>query len=92
MPQFGLAIRIRGGAIVRVGALAPGFGLDSIVQLSKDAKVGVDPKLSKLVGALGSGIARVEYGRAGERAGVDVYIDPGESAAKQQPATATDSN
>jgi hypothetical protein len=90
IPQFGLAIRIRGGAIVRVGALAPGLALDPIIHLCKDAKVGVDDKLGKLVGALGEGITRVEYGRAGDRAGVDVYLEPSEPAAKQKsekPAT-----
>ncbi len=92
VPAFGLAVRIRGGKIVRVGALAPGMAIKDIEALCTDAKVGFDPKLPKIVGALGSGIARVEYGRAGERAGVDVYIDPGESAAKQAPAVATDSN
>jgi hypothetical protein len=82
VPQFGLALRIRGGQIVRVGALAPGMAMDSITQLCSDAQVGIDEKLAKLVGALGEGIMRVEYGRAGERAGVDVYLEPGEPAAK----------
>ena len=57
-----------------------------IERLCADAKVGVDPKLDKLVGALGEGIARVEYGRAGERAGVDVYLEPGDPA--QRPPAA----
>lgn len=92
-PQFGLVVRIRGGQIVRIGGLAPGIALDSIVALCKDAKVNVDDKLGKLVGALGEGITRVEYGRAGDRAGVDVYLEPGEPASKSKdkPATA-DSN
>jgi hypothetical protein len=90
VPQFGLALRIRGGAIVRVGGIGPGFALDSIKQLCTDAKVGVDDKLGKLVGALGEGITRVEYGRAGDRAGVDIYLEPGEPAAKRadKPASA----
>ena len=92
VPAFGLAVRIRGGKIVRVGGLAPGMAIRDIEALCTDAKVGFDPKLPKIIGALGSGIARVEYGRAGERAGVDVYIDPGETAAKQEPAAASDSN
>ena len=93
MPAFGLAVRIRGGKIVRVGGLAPGMAIDAIEGLARDAKVGFDPKLPKLVGALGSGIARVEYGRAGDKAGLDIYIDPGESAAAtQQPAAAGESN
>jgi hypothetical protein len=88
-PQFGLAVRIRGGQIVRVGGLVPGVSLDSITKLCTDAKVGVDGKLSKLVGALGEGITRVEYGRAGEKAGVDIYLEPGEPAAKnaEKPAS-----
>jgi hypothetical protein len=88
VPQFGLAIRIRGGQIVRVGGLAPGIAFDAIVPLCADAKVAVDDKLEKLVGALGGGISRVEYGRAGERAGVDVYLEPGESTAKHETKTA----
>lgn len=87
VPHFGISLRMRGGQIVRVGALAPGIALDSIVALCGDAKVGVDDKLAKLVGALGEGITRVEYGRAGERAGVDVYLEPGESAPKHKPAS-----
>jgi hypothetical protein len=82
VPQFGLAVRIRGGKVVRVGGLAPGIALDEIVQLCDDARVGVDEKLGKLVGALGEGITRVEYGRAGERAGVDIYLEPSEPASK----------
>ncbi len=88
MPQFSLAVRIRGGAISRVGALAPGIAMSDIERLCADAKVGVDPKLTNLVSALGDGIARVEYGRAGERAGVDVYLEPGEAASKSAPAAA----
>ena len=83
-PQFALAVRIRGGHVTRIGALAPGIAMPDIEQLAIDAKVALDPKLPKLIGALGEGIARVEYGRAGERAGVDVYLEPGEPA---KPAT-----
>ena len=43
-----------------------------------------------LVGALGEGIARVEYGRSGDRAGVDVYLEPTDAAtrAPEPPAQA----
>jgi hypothetical protein len=82
VPQFALAIRIRGGKISRVGALAPGVAIDDVQRLCGDAKVPVDPRLGKLVGALGEGVARVEYGRAGDRAGVDVYIEPTAAAAR----------
>jgi hypothetical protein len=88
VPSFALALRIRGGKIARVGALAPGISLDAIEQLCRTAKVGVDAKLPKLVGALGEGIARVEYGRAGDRAGVDVYLEPAETAPKPPAAPA----
>ena len=87
VPQFGLCIRIRAGQIVRVGGLAPGLNLDSITKLCADAKVGIDDKLPKLVGALGDGITRVEYGRAGERAGVDVYLEPGDPGSKSAPSS-----
>jgi hypothetical protein len=90
--DFALAIRIRGGKIVRVGGLAPGFALDAIEHLCQDAKVGVDDKLGKLVGALGEGITRVEYGRAGERAGVDIYLEPSEPAAKHPAPPPSEAN
>ncbi|NVB80479.1 MAG: hypothetical protein HOV81_18950 [Kofleriaceae bacterium] len=92
VPQFGLSLRIRGGQVARVGGLAPGLSLDAISKLCAEAKIGVDDKLPKLVGALGDGIARVEYGRAGDRAGVDVYIEPGDSAVKMKPPVSSDAN
>jgi hypothetical protein len=105
VPQFGLAIRIRGGQIVRVGGLAPGMALDperpsesgalhlgSIVGLCGDASVAVDERLGKLVGALGDGITRVEYGRAGERAGVDIYLEPGEPVAGRAATAVSEAN
>jgi hypothetical protein len=87
-PLFAMSVRIRGGQLTRVGLLAPGIALPDIERLATDAKVTFDPKLPKLVGALGEGIARVEYGRAGDRAGIDIYLEPNESgptgpAAKQ---------
>jgi hypothetical protein len=81
-PEFSLAIRIRGGKIARVGALLPGVAIGDVQQLCADAQVGVDARLPKLVGALGEGIARVEYGRAGDHAGVDVYLEPTDAATR----------
>ena len=92
VPQFGLSLRIRGGQIVRVGGLAPGFSLATIKGICEDVKIGVDGKLDKLVGALGEGIVRVEYGRAGDRAGVDVYLEPGEPAGKHPAPPPTEAN
>jgi hypothetical protein len=92
VPQFGLAVRIRGGKVVRVGGLAPGIDLAQLEEVCLDAQVGMDGKLPKLVHALGDGIARVEYGRAGERAGVDVYLEPGEPVAKPAESPSASAN
>ncbi|HEX4453609.1 MAG TPA: hypothetical protein VH143_22210 [Kofleriaceae bacterium] len=92
VPRFGLAVRIRGGHIVRIGGLAPGLTEEAALGLCADAEVTTDPKLTKLLGALGGGIARVEYGRAGERAGVDIHVEPGEPgdpAKQRSPASET---
>ncbi|HEX2689977.1 MAG TPA: hypothetical protein VHN14_25340 [Kofleriaceae bacterium] len=91
-PEFALAIRIRGGKISRVGALIPGIAIGDILQMCSDAKVPVDPRLNKLVGALGEGIARVEYGRAGDRAGVDIYLEPSESVPSEPAPTSSQAN
>jgi hypothetical protein len=92
-PQFALALRIRGGTVARIGALIPGVAMADVERLCADARVQLDPGLAKLVGALGGGVARVEYGRAGDRAGVDVYIEPGEPPAVQAaPASSSQAN
>jgi hypothetical protein len=91
-PQFALAFRIRGGKITRLGALIPGISIDDIQRMCGDAKVGVDPRLGKLVGALGEGIARVEYGRAGDRAGVDIYLEPTDAATRAPEPPSTQAN
>ncbi len=82
VPQFALAVRMRGGQVTRLGAIAPGLALPDIEHVCSDARVPADPKLGKLIGALGEGIARIEYGRAGDRAGVDIHVEPSEPAAK----------
>jgi len=92
VPQFALALRIRGGKISRVGALVPGIAIDDIQRMCGDARVPVEPRLAKLVGALGEGIARVEYGRAGDRAGVDVYLEPTDAATRGPEPPSTQAN
>lgn len=92
LAAFAIGVRMRSGAISRVSALIPGIALKDIVALCGDAKVAVDPKLDKIVGALGEGIARVEYGRAGEHAGVDIYLEPGDAAPKMPAAEPSSSN
>jgi hypothetical protein len=91
-PEFALALRIRGGKISRVGALLPGVAIDDIQRICGDAQVPVDAKLGKLVGALGEGIARVEYGRAGDRAGIDVYLEPTDAATRAPEAPPAQAN
>ena len=92
VPQFALAIRIRGGRVSRIGALIPGIAIDDIQRMCGDAKVAVEPRLGKLVGALGEGIARVEYGRAGDRAGVDVYLEPTDAATRAPEPASSQAN
>ncbi|HEU4728186.1 MAG TPA: hypothetical protein VFT22_09865 [Kofleriaceae bacterium] len=91
-PEFALALRIRGGKISRVGALVPGIAIDDIARLCADVKVDLDARLPKLVGALGEGISRVEYGRAGDRAGVDVYLEPTDTATRAPETSAAQAN
>ena len=89
IPAFGLACRIRGGKIARLAAIAPGATFADAAAIASAAGAPVDAKLEKLVGAVGQGIARVEYGRAGERAGVDVYMIPNEGPpGKAKPSAA----
>lgn len=91
-PRFGLAVRIRGGAISRLGALAPGLAMADVASLCADARAELDPTLPKLVGALGDGIGLVEYARAGDRAGVDVYLEPGEPSAPPSAVPSSQAN
>jgi hypothetical protein len=92
VPQFALAVRIRGGRVSRIGALIPGIAIDDIERLCGDAKVPVEPRLAKLVGALGEGIARIEYGRAGDRAGVDVFLEPTDAATRAPEPASSQAN
>jgi len=82
-PELALSVRVRGGKIARLGVLAPGPNVADVQVLCADAKVECDPKLGRMVGSLGQSIARVEYGRAGERAGVDVYVVPGDPQSRE---------
>ena len=91
-PALALSLRIRGGKIARVGALIPGVPVDEVQRLCDDAKLPTDARLGKLVGAIGEGVARVEYGRAGEHAGVDVYVEPTDAQSRTPPAGAPQAN
>jgi hypothetical protein len=89
-PQLGLVVRISSGKISLVGGIAQGVSIQEAERLCTDAKVPMDPKLPKLVGALGESIVGVQYVRAGERAGVDIYLEPSEPGEK--PAAQPDTN
>jgi hypothetical protein len=79
-PGFRVSARIRGGQIVRFAASAPSLPLDAVGRMCLAAKVVHEARLDKLVGAMSAGgVGRVEYGRAGERAGIDVYVEPTEA-------------
>ncbi|MGE0545797.1 MAG: hypothetical protein AB7O24_22450 [Kofleriaceae bacterium] len=79
-PALAISVRIRGGAISRVGVIASKLTLSDAEQLCSAATTPFDPKLAKLIGALGGAPSRVEYGRAGDRAGVDLYVEPNHTA------------
>jgi hypothetical protein len=74
---FRVSARIRGGKIVRFAGIAPGIALDAVAPMCKAAGVGYEDRLARIAQSMSAGeLARVEYGRAGDRAGVDVYVEP----------------
>ncbi|MEZ4401152.1 MAG: hypothetical protein R3B06_14095 [Kofleriaceae bacterium] len=88
-PGFAVAVRVRAGAIVRTAAIAPGMPLDLLDRLCAIMKTTRDDKLERQINAVTSdGVARVELGRAGDRGGVDVYVEPGEAQQAGRPAVA----
>jgi hypothetical protein len=95
-PGFRISTRIRGGQVVRFAASAVGLPVSAVEAICGAAKVGYEARLDKLAGAMTTqGLQRVEYGRAGERAGVDVYVEPTEApppGAKAAPPEAADVN
>jgi hypothetical protein len=85
-PKFGISVRIRGGKVAKFGGLVPGMAATSVERFCNDARVNFDAKLVKLVGAMsGERVARLEYGRAGEHAGVDLFVEPTEAPPKGMP-------
>jgi hypothetical protein len=76
-PDFAMSVRIRGGKVVKFGGMVPGMPASALEQFCADARINYEPKLVKLCGQLaGDDVARVEYGRAGEHAGIDVFVEP----------------
>jgi hypothetical protein len=83
---FGLAVRTRGGQITRVAVIAPGCPMEVLQGICKDMNVPCDAGLEPLANMLAvEGVSKVEIGRAGDRGGVDVYIEPTQSAQKPRP-------
>ncbi len=83
---FGLTVRVRSGQITRVAAIVPGMPMEVLASLCKEMKVGYDEGLEPLVNMLAvEGVSKAEIGRAGDRGGVDIYIEPTQSAQKPRP-------
>jgi hypothetical protein len=90
-PAFALSVRIRGGAVVRTAAIAPSLPVDDFRQLCAEMKTTVADKLENVINTLArEGPSRVEIGRAGERGGVDLYVEPTEAAPRTPPTDQPD--
>jgi hypothetical protein len=86
-PDFGMTVRIRSGKVAKFGGVVPGMPATALERFCADARINFDPKLVKLCGQLaGEGVSRVEYGRAGEHAGVDVFVEPTDVQARPSSA------
>jgi hypothetical protein len=83
VPELSITARIRGGKVIKFGGMVPGIPVPGIERFCADARINYDPNVAKVCGALaGDTIARLEFGRAGEHAGIDVFVEPNEAAAK----------
>jgi hypothetical protein len=81
-----LNVRIAGGKVTKLGLVVEGITLDAVRDLCAAASLGFDEKLERIINTLSAeGIARVEYVRAGEHHGVDLFVEPTEPAKKPQP-------
>ncbi len=90
-PELAVAVRIRGGQVVKLGALVPGLRADEVAAFCTAAEVALEDKVLKLTGALSGdgGLARVEYARAGKFAGVDLVVEPGDAPPGGKPKPVT---
>lgn len=76
-PGFSVAVRIRGGQIESVAALASGVGNDGIAQLCREAGVAFDKAHVTLQGVLGAdGPDRVEFRRGSAGDEVHIHVIP----------------
>ncbi len=84
-----VAVRIHAGKVVKFSVLADGMSFAATRDLATAAATPFDDKLERVVNTMASeGVARVEYGRAGDHAGVDIYVEPTEPARKPKPGEA----
>jgi hypothetical protein len=85
-PAFSLSVRIRGGQVVRTAAIAPSLPVDEFKELCGEMKAGVADRLENVINTLArEGPSRLEIGRAGDRGGVDIHVEPTESAPRKMP-------
>lgn len=93
-PGAGLVVRIRGGKISRVAVMMPGLSMETVERLSTDAGCIVDGKFGRVCNAVGEGLQYAAYGRAGQHAGVDVFLEPtepkGKGGAAEEPPAPTE--
>lgn len=87
-PGAGLVVRIRGGKLTRVAVMMPGVTQEGAERMSTDAGCIVDGKFARVCNAVGDGIVCASYGRAGNHAGVDVFLEPTEPKAREGAAAA----
>jgi hypothetical protein len=84
-----ISVRIAGGKVTKLGVLCEGVDVGGVKDVCAAARVPAEERLERVVNTMSSaGVARIEYGRAGEHAGVDVFVEPTEPARKQAPGEA----
>ena len=88
-----IAVRIAAGKVSKLGVIVEGLTLGAVKDLCGAAKATFDDRLERIVNTMSAeGISRVEYGRAGEGSGVDIYVEPTEPAKKPAPGETTESS
>jgi hypothetical protein len=83
LASVAVAVRIQGGAVTKTSVLVEGISLDGARELCAAATTPFDDKLERIINTLSAeGITRGEYGRAGDHAGVDLFVEPTQPARK----------
>ncbi len=80
-PAFALSVRVRNGQVVRTAAIAPSIPVDEFKKLCGEMNTTVADRVENVINTLArEGPSRIEIGRAGDRGGVDLYVEPTEAA------------